>query len=442
MLVQLAAEKLAAEQLAAEKLAAEKLETEEIIEKVTNEKITTEKVITELTASEQLKNINDNYVKIYSKLALFLVKEYNMELFLDDYICVGTEDFFAYSDSIKIQDINNMLELHEKKISFINLRITSPDKQIQQLNNHLINMIVTKNIAYMSIINLKMSKNKMALVMPNKKGISIWNREKDCNGLYELFEMISEKNDYVHTELANIEYYSFGNYLITDKPSHYWLNNNLMKYSGILISNYDDSLLKELKNINKKSKFFCYYTSFPRKYEAFVKDNEIVKTINIARVNITNKLKFLDDIVIINKEYDLVAEEKVQEVPEEKVIEVTEVTEVVEVQEEVTEEVIKEDKYINYLTELSKVKYCLIEEHDVNLIAELIGLSVIPVIMNDNQILDLEENVHYIKYENLDKQTHIDERRMRDNCIEYYNNKIISEAVFRLIVNHVLVWDF
>ena len=48
-------------------------------------------------------------------------------------------------------------------------------------------MIVTKNIAYMSIINLKMSKNKMALVMPNKKGISIWNREKDCNGLYELF---------------------------------------------------------------------------------------------------------------------------------------------------------------------------------------------------------------------------------------------------------------
>ena len=46
--------------------------------------------------------------------------------------------------------------------------------------------------------------------------------------------VLLDSHEITYTELANIDYFSFGNYLITDKPSHYWLNNNLMKYSGIL----------------------------------------------------------------------------------------------------------------------------------------------------------------------------------------------------------------
>ena len=68
------------------------------------------------------------------------------------------------------------------------------------------------NIIYMLLINLKYSNNKIEFVIPNRDGVSIWDRNNDPPGLYELIDMIIEKSEYFGKTEAYIDYFSFNNF--------------------------------------------------------------------------------------------------------------------------------------------------------------------------------------------------------------------------------------
>ncbi|GAF92935.1 unnamed protein product, partial [marine sediment metagenome] len=90
----------------------------------------------------------------------------------------------------------------------------------------------------------------------------------------------------------------------------------------------------------------------------------------------------------------------------------------------------------------AQYKFAFVEKMNVNFVAELLGLGVIPVFAVGERVLGLEEGVQFIRREDLDDISLSDERRLRENCIQYYKDKIISDGVFRSLVNHVLVRDF
>lgn len=401
------------------------------------------KNILELDLKEVDKDIIDDMnkkcVDIYAKIPEFIANECMLDDFIDNNTCIGTEDFFAFSDSISIKDINmKNLNLNDNPISFINLRVNSVDKNIQSVNKILLNIIVNRNVIYMNIINLKMCKTKITLVVPDKHGVSIWNRENDVSGLYDLFELMSNNSDYVNIEVAKIDYFTIGNYMITDKPSRIWLNNNITKYSGIFISNYDDSLISELEKLKKPTRFLCYYSSFPKKYEQFVENHDVEKNIDLIVINNGDDINYeFSKGHVINKTYDLITDDETIEERDETI---EEGDETIEERDETIEE--RDDKYVSYLNEISEARYALVEKHDVTILAELLGLGIIPIISHDTKIFDLEENVHYIRNDNMVILEEEEENRIRENCIKYYNDNIKSTSVLKLLINHIFVWDF
>ena len=167
-----------------------------------------------------------------------------------------------------------------------------------------------------------------------------------------------------------------------------WLNNDVKKYSGVLLCNYDESLLKEINKSGIKNKFLSYYASFPKKYESFVNNNEICKSIETVRVNVDGSDIGTDaSCLVLNKEFELPEAANDDVVADDEAAPV--VTDDVVVEDVVVEDVVVEDdKYTKYLQELSKFKYAKVECHDVNVLAELLGLGVIPIISHNTKIFD------------------------------------------------------
>ena len=345
-------------------------------------------------------------MELYQKLPLFLKNEYKLKYFIDNNSCIGPEDFFAYDKSINLADIKENLSINNHPISFIYLRFNVQNKMIQKLIINLIEKIIAFKREYLNIINLKITNSKLVISLPNKNGISIWDRNNDCNGLYEMFEMITKASEYFTIEITKKEYISCASYMITDKPSHYWLNNNIINYSELLICNYDESLLRELNKLNNsdksdksykfpiKNKFLAYYVGYPKKYEEFINTNNVEKVTEYFRNESNDSNDSLDD------------------------------------------------KYLNYLSELSKCRYANVDKHDVNLMAELLGLGVIPIVSHNTELLDLIEGTHYLHADNKRTLSIEEETEMKNNCIEYYNNNIKSEGFMKRLINHIFVWDF
>ena len=129
--------------------------------------------------------------------------------------------------------------------------------------------------------------------MPKRDGISIWDRTNDPPGLYELIDMITENSDYFGKVEAYVDYFSFNNFILTDKPSKYWLNNNVRKYTGFFLCNYDSSLDQAIQKIQKPSLFGFYYSDHPKLLEE-ISDQTLEKA--------NSALKFLA-IKLLNMNY-------------------------------------------------------------------------------------------------------------------------------------------
>lgn len=282
------------------------------------------------------KKVFEIYKNIPYKIA---IKNKNM-CFLSNNELVATEDFFAYENSIEPKDISKDWKIKENPISFVHIRLDEFHPQIQDFNKNMLSSLSARNVIYMSILNLMFSKNKLEFLVPEKNGVGIWDRNeaKDSNGLYRLTNGIKERNGeyFGIVETNKVDYFSFGNHLIMDKPSKYWLNNGINKYSSVLLCNYDDSMLEVLKKEDKKYEFLCYICEYPEILEDYLDKKE----------------------------------RKGENVDFEKLIKKTE-----------------------------EMDMCDFEQFDTQKLALCLALGTIPVIpeMVQKEILDLEEGVHYLR---------------------------------------------
>ena len=271
---------------------------------------------------DKLKDINKRFVTFFYSIGITLKNLHNLEHFINHATLISTEDFFAFGNRLSIKNISkdfkisskyirekdildlsenvldlsenvldlseNVLDLSENKISeeipeeffnisALNIRSAHIDKNIIAVNKELYNRMAQFNILYVLLINLKYSNNKIEFIIPKRDGIGIWNRNNDTPGMYELIDMITENNEYFGKAEAYLDYFSFNNFILTDKPSYYWLNNNIRKYNGLFLCNYDNTLESELKKNNKHYELGFYYSDYPKLLEEFAEKSFIKK---------------------------------------------------------------------------------------------------------------------------------------------------------------------
>lgn len=347
--------------------------------------------------------------KLYS-----LVKKMNINYFLHHSNLLSTEDFFAFNNRVELKNINNEWKISDKflheedkkeikneeddneedkkeikdeeEINFINIcainiRRTQTHEQVLSLNKKLLVKLVNYNPLYIFFINIKNSQNKIELIVPNKDGIGIWDRNNDKPGLYELLEIITKDSPYFQIKQINTDYFIFNNYILTDKASYYYLNSNIKNSSGVILCNYDSRLETELHKSNIKVVFGFYYSDYPKLLD------------NLSKNPISKKrfcLEILDNKVI---EYEL--SKKKTNLNHKKVIKFNSPSEMLEL--------------------ISESEYLILDNFNVNLIANCIGLKTIPVLKNNAlenfknlKLHLLEVNKNFIiepqKWENIDSE--------------------------------------
>ena len=355
---------------------------------------------------EQRNEQNKLCVEIYARLPLHLVQKKELTTFLTDYSYVGSEDFFAYENSIKMSELTKALTYKELPIVFCNIRTATLDTKIQQLNNYFLNMLVNKHIVYMSLLNLKMSSHKIQFVTPRTKGVGIWDRTKDANGgWYELIDYLVEMYPaYLSQVAADIDYFSVGNYLLTDKPSHLWLNNSIKKYSKLFVCNYDKSLVDALPTLPLANTFLFYYAYHPKVLETFLHNTPV--QVSVERPIMYGQVTFNPEAKTFCLNNETIVD------------------------------------YSTLLEKLVQVKYGLMNKFNVNLIATYLAVGVVPVILDEQTppIYDLVENEHYLiaKVKSL---TESDYLRLQKNGLAYYQDHIRPAACFAKLLDHIFVRD-
>jgi hypothetical protein len=293
---------------------------------------------------------------------------------------IATEDFFAFENSINSNEISQNWQLNDKPISFVNLRLTEMHKSIQQFNKNILSSLCVRNVIYMSIINLMFSNNKLEFILPVKEGVGIWDRTNanDSNSIYRLLNDISNSNkDVFGTVMTEkVDYFSFGNHLIYDKPSKWWLNNNSKKYSSIVFCNYDDSLLELFNSLDKECKFLSYIAEYPKILENYVKKNDD------------------DDI---------------------------------------------DNNFIEQIKEIENKEVYEFTEFNTQILALCLALKTVPIIPKcvQNTLIDLEEGKHYLREWKVDED--IDICNLKENCRNYYLNNMTQEKIINKLMNHIFI---
>ena len=304
----------------------------------------------ELYSIEELREINKSFVKEIIYFPKLLCNEFNLDYFMPHRYIVSTEDFFAFSNKLKLKDIDNwkikksLIEQEiettricrysqpEKKVSdlesvqeensddlksnqskssdseeekveekveesveekveekveeevkveegekeeeieeeqvdiaFANIRFSALDNKIIAVSKDMIQRLAQKNILHFLLINLKNSKNGIEFIVPNKNGVGIWDRNNDSPGLYEMIDLICEDNPYVGQKHVYSDYFSFNNFIITDKNQIFYLNNNIRKYTALFLSRYSNLQIEALNSEGKPALFLEHISNYPKK---------------------------------------------------------------------------------------------------------------------------------------------------------------------------------
>ena len=248
-------------------------------------------------------------------------------------------------------------------ISAVNIRATQLENQIIAVNKEMYSRLASYNIIYMLLVNLKFAKSKIEFVMPKRDGISIWDRTDDPPGLYELIDMITENSDYFGKVEAYVDYFSFNNFILTDKPSKYWLNNNVRKYTGFFLCNYDNSLDQAIQKIQKPSLFGFYYSDHPKLLEE-ISDQTLEKSKFCIEIG---KTKII--------EYEL--SKKKTSLIQKSILNYSSAREKLDI--------------------ISQTQYVLYDKIDINLFANCLGLRAVPVIKNNLISEFKDKNIYMLK---------------------------------------------
>lgn len=391
--------------------------------------------------NNELRDINTQCNKLFIQLGITLKQEFDLKYFFNNETLISSEDFFAYQDKIELKNIDQNFKIAEKfiikkdnneskdvndskdnndskdvnesisdkliNICALNIRMLETNNFIINLNKELYSRMAEFNIIYMLLINLKYSNNKIEFVIPNKDGVSIWDRNNDPPGLYELIDMIIEKSEYFGKTEAYIDYFSFNNFMITDKPSYYWLNNTIRKYTGVFLCNYDNTIEPILKKIDKLNIFGFYYSDYPKLLE------------EIRGKDFTKKRYCIE--VYKNKIVEYQLSKKKTSLLQKSIININ-----------------SPEKKLNIIGEST---LCLFNDLDINLLANCLGLKCVPVFRKSfcksTDIYDLKENINYIvEPEKWSDIIHIYE--LSNINTKYFTDNIVHTNIIKNILNKLL----
>jgi hypothetical protein len=293
-----------------------------------------------------------------------------------------TQNFFAFENKWERSDLE-LIKLKSLKykgtdIWGINISLHEAHPAISKLNSELTTIIINYRPMYMPLLNISWGDSTININVPEKHGLIHWSREEDT-GFYNYIDSVLKKNNLLNPEVNKSpnEYFLFCNYILFDKPDVKYITNNMKTSFGVLFFDYNNKLLDAFSNIELMTKFLGYYSEYPDILESFQCPNDIEKT-GIKKLNIND--------------YN------------------------------------NEDEFKLYMEDLATFKYVEInKDTPKNKIATCLKLGVVPKILDDTKLLELEEIT------NSEEEWEI----LSAKCREYYTKNASLKSIGNKLIKHV-----
>ena len=201
-----------------------------------------------------IKDVSRNPVKSSGRktIPVFLKDTYNVEEFFETYTLIDVNEFTAFENEIKQNELTSDFKIDGKSVNFVCLSCNSMNQGVVDIYRQLISKAANKSISYMNIINLK--KSNIPIIQPKRKGVYKWDRIQDPSGMYQLTEMMCE-NDYFKIREEYEDYFVVGNNILMDKNSDYYISNRSAIFSEFYLCNYS----KIYEKFKKSNRCIRYY---------------------------------------------------------------------------------------------------------------------------------------------------------------------------------------
>ena len=345
-----------------------------------------------------IKDASKNEVKsnLRKTIPVFLKDKYNIDTFFETYTLIDLNEFTAFEDAIKEEELDSKFRIGDKYVNFVCLNCNTMNPQIVTIYRKMIAKAANKSLTHLNIINLK--KSNIPIIQPKRKGVYKWDRTMDPSGMYQLTEMMSD-NEYFGLREEHEDYFVVGNNILMDKDSDYHISNRSAIFTEFYLCNYSKNLTNALDSIEKPYQFFAYYSEYPKILEEFTEGNTFEKTIDYVELK--------DDRLVFHND-----DREIKSEPSER-----------------------SDDYESFLHQLKNVKYGFCKEGDIHLIATYLSLNIVPVVDSD-WLLDLEEGVHYETKSGVMK---ISYEEYVNNIEKYVKSNIKVEGLVRKLLSKILV---
>ena len=293
-----------------------------------------------------------------------------------------TQDFFAFENKWEKSDVEliklKSLKYKDTDIWGINISLHEAHPAISKLNNELTTLIINFKPMYMPLLNIAWGNSTININVPKKQGLVHWSREEDPS-FYNYINSVLKNNNLLNPEVNKSpnEYFLFCNYILFDKAEVKYITNNMNNSFGVLFFNYSNELLDAFSNIELSTKFLGYYSEYPDSLESFEEPKDVER-------NGTKKLTTSD--------YN------------------------------------NEEEFKLYMDDLANYKYVEVDKHTPkNKIGTCLKLGVVPKIVDDTKLLELEEIT------NSDEEWEI----LSAKCKEYYTKNASLKSIGNKLIKHV-----
>ena len=346
-----------------------------------------------------VKDVSRNPVKSNRRktIPVFLKDKYNVKNFFETYTLIDINEFTAFENEIKPEELTSKFKIGDKSVNFVCLHCNTMNSGVVKLYRQLITKAANKSLTYMNIINLK--KSTIPIVQPKREGVYKWDRTQDPSGMYQLTEMMCADGHFKIREEYE-DYFVVGNNILMDKDSDFYISNRSAIFTEFYLCNYSKELTDALDTIEKPYQFFAYYSEYPKILEEFTKDKTFKKTIDYVELVFGN--------LVFHKGNSVVKSERCE----------------------------RNDDYESFLHQLKNVKYGYCKKGDIHLIATYLSLNVVPIVDSD-WLLDLEKGIHYETKKSFNLNN--DYKNYADNIEKYVKSNIKVEGLVRKLMSKILI---
>jgi len=339
----------------------------------------------------------NEYFRKFEYLPYNLSITEGVEHFLSGDMFLGTQNFFAYENSWKLEELDE----HTLSRNGTNVCVFLPlinstlgEPVIRNAFAELVAAVLKRDSWYVAIVNMRLTNDILSVHLPSDKGFAHWDRTNSSRRLHRLLETITDNSVYFTKSKNSTEYLSVSGHIITDKPSDKWLSNGLFAMSGAFLSNYDDSLIPALCQTHLWARFLVYcpeYFDLLNEYHASITEKPIDRT------------------------------ETIYDTP--------------------FPEYMEEEDYKMFMKELQRHKFMKVGAN-THYIAEALACGVVLAVDKNSaltKLYELEDNKHYVYIEDVESIDDDTWKSMSNSCLEYYDKNNNLKAIMKRLCDHILV---